>query len=285
MTLLGASIASCRGLEKTLQKKLEMLFLLEDKLQFMPAHDALFLVTKAISTYRVNYLLRTSRCAGCPLLDQYDSQLRSMLSSITNLSITDSSRKQAMLPRRWGGLGIRSTVMLAPSAFTASAAGARTLMNKILPSQYSDIIDAYMQAAVTDWTTRFPDIIEIPPIQGTHKQQAWDDYVCRKAFDELLNGSADTVSRARLLAAKADHSAIWMEAVPIASIGLKLNNETLRIAIGLRLGSNLTIPRECRCGAQITADGRHGLVCRRGGGRMIRHRLVNDAIHRAFASA
>jgi len=144
---------------------------------------------------------------------------------------------------------------------------------------------SYHEEAVKGWSKSFPEIAERPAEQQQHKQHSWDDIVCRAAFDKLLATSNDAVTRARLLAAKVDRSAAWMDAIPISSIGLKMDNESVRIATGLRLGCNLTIPHQCKCGMAITADGRHGLVCRRGHGRITRHRMINDVIQRAFAAA
>jgi len=39
-----------------------------------------------------------------------------------------------------------------------------------------------------------------------------------------------------LLAASSQHSGDWLFAVPIASCGLKLDDEAVRVAVGLRLG-------------------------------------------------
>ena len=43
--------------------------------------------------------------------------------------------------------------------------------------------------------------------------------------------------RARLLAVAAAHSGDWLNAVPISACGLRLNDEAIRVAVGLRLGS------------------------------------------------
>ena len=53
--------------------------------------------------------------------------LRTGLSTILNVDLSGDQWLQASLPVRDGGLGIRSAVMLAPSAFLASAAGTTEL--------------------------------------------------------------------------------------------------------------------------------------------------------------
>ena len=64
-----------------------------------------------------------------------------------------------------------------------------------------------------------------------------------------------------------------------------MSNETIRVAVGLRLGAKLCEPHQCTCGALVNARGLHGLSCRRSAGRHARHSLLNDTIWRAFNKA
>src|SRR5258706_130602 len=64
-----------------------------------------------------------------------------------------------------------------------------------------------------------------------------------------------------------------------------MDNATVRIAVGLRLGAPIVRPHVCVCGAMMTVEGHHGLVCLRGSGRHARHNQVNYVICRAFISA
>ena len=77
----------------------------------------------------------------------------------------------------------------------------------------------------------------------------------------------------------------WLHAIPIPSLGLKLDNTSIRIACGLRLGSPLCHPHKCQCGTDVDKFGRHGLSCRSAEGRHSRHSQVNDLIKRALGSA
>ena len=45
-----------------------------------------------------------------------------------------------------------------------------------------------------------------------------------------------TRDKAIFLASSADHSGAWISALPIASCGLRLDNEAIRVGIALRLG-------------------------------------------------
>ena len=72
-----------------------------------------------------------------------------------------------------------------------------------------------------------------------------------------------------------------INAMPVSSCGLRLDNEAIRVAIGLRLGVNLCAPHACPCGAAVDALGIHGLSCRRSAGRFTRHSMLNDLLTRA----
>ena len=59
----------------------------------------------------------------------------------------------------------------------------------------------------------------------------------------------------------AAHSSDCLNALPIASCELRLDNEDIRVTIGLRLGTVLCQPHLCLCGAIVEEDGSHGLSC------------------------
>jgi len=59
------------------------------------------------------------------------------------------------------------------------------------------------------------------------------------------------------------HSGDGLFALPIASCGLKMDDEAVRVAVGLRLGLDLCVPHECHCGSMVDASGVHSFVCKR----------------------
>ena len=62
---------------------------------------------------------------------------------------------------------------------------------------------------------------------------------------------------------------------PSSSLGLRMDDNTVRVAIGLRLGLPLCSPHTCRsCGDEVGANGLHGLSCRFSEGR--HYRAVAD---------
>ena len=80
-------------------------------------------------------------------------------------------------------------------------------------------------------------------------------------------------------------SGAWLSAPPVSSLGLRMDDETVRIAVGLRLGTRLCTPHQCvLCGDHVDSSGTHSLHCRRSAGRHPRHTHLNDLIKRSLAS-
>ena len=79
------------------------------------------------------------------------------------------------------------------------------------------------------------------------KQRAWDMASVRAGKDILWMNAEDSYTRARLLATSAPHSGDWLLAIPISSCGLRLDDEAIRIAVGLRLGCKIGEPHDCMC--------------------------------------
>ena len=95
----------------------------------------------------------------------------------------------------------------------------------------------------------------------------------------------DGRDRARLLAVRAPHSSDWLHAPPISAGGLRLDDDTIRIAAELRLGADICEPHTCPCGTFVDSRGTHGLSCRSSAGRQSRHAQINDLVWRSLSRA
>ena len=127
---------------------------------------------------------------------------------------------------------------------------------------------------------------EIPPTGlDANAQRNWDQQIIKKSAATLLQAANDAYSKACLLATSAPHAGDWLSASPISSVGLRLTDDALRVAVGLRLGANICSPHVCRCSAPVDARGNHGLSCVKSAGRQVRHSLINDIINRGLSRA
>ena len=61
-----------------------------------------------------------------------------------------------------------------------------------------------------------------------------------------------------------------------------MDDETLRISVALRVGLNVCVAHQCRCGATVQSDGLHPLSCYFSAGRFPRHSAINNIIKRSL---
>ena len=95
-----------------------------------------------------------------------------------------------------------------------------------------------------------------------------------------MESQTNPSERAHLLTVSSEHASDWLNDMPVPSLGLKLDNTSIRVAVGLRLGANL-----CQCGAIVDMLGRHGLCCNTSKDRWSRHGQANETIRRSLVSA
>jgi hypothetical protein len=281
-SLLGSPLLPGAGLDDALKSRCDDFGRAIGRLKLLPAHVALTMIRNALGVPKLMYLLRTSPCGGNAALDIFDDLMHDGLEHILNISLSSDQWLQATLPIRDGGLGIRRVVSLAPSAFLASAASTLDLQNKITPS-CSAFSDPNVARATQDWCSLSGSV----PLVGTAAfiQRSWDAPCVAVTRNRILLSCSDDVQRARVLASLAPHTGDWLQALPIASCGLLMDNEVIRTAVGFRLGCTLCSPHDCPCGKLVDATGIHCLACRKSSGRQMRHSQINDIIWRALARA
>ncbi|HSN23938.1 MAG TPA: reverse transcriptase domain-containing protein, partial [Methylomicrobium sp.] len=281
-SLLGAPLFNGSALDSVLLECCDDLATAIDRLKTVGAHDALILLRSSLSAPKIQHLLRCSPCVNHQSLAVFDDLLRSAVSSITNCELSDIQWLQASLPVRDGGLGVRRAQSLALPSFIASATSTKELQAAILSepdaSEYA-MLSEYMQT----WANLYVGAVPNPP--ASFKQSTWDRPGIEHDKATVWNSFNDPVDKCRLAAVSTAHSGDWLHALPISACGLRLDDEAVRVAVGLRLGTNLCIPHLCPCGLLVGATGSHSLSCKLAFGRMVRHQSLNDIIYRAFVSA
>ena len=137
--------------------------------------------------------------------------------------------------------------------------------------------DPHIESALTAWKQSHSK--SPPSLPESSHQQVWDAPLIAATITSLLDGAPSQQATARLLAVTTPESGTWLNALPISSLGLRMDADVMRIAAGLRLGvANCHPHRCCSCGADVDSLGTHGLSCRSSSGRHCRHAAVNDIV-------
>ena len=183
-----------------------------------------------------------------------------------------------------GGLGIRSAVQLAPSAFIASAAASLNLAQQILPHRFHHLLRFNLDKVILRWESIFEQQGPLPQLM--HTQKSWDALPSLNLLNSLIKNAPDDLSRAGISAASAKETGACLRALPISNLGLRMDDETIRIAAGLRLGTPLCRSHSCHhCGTEVDQFATHGLSCRYSEGRHARHAAINSIVHRSLTAA
>ena len=72
---------------------------------------------------------------------------------------------------------------------------------------------------------------------------------------------------------------------PVANLGTLLDDGTIRICAGLRVGAKIVLPHTCTFGHPVTADASQGLSCLTSAGSWSRHFQIDDTFSRALRYA
>ncbi|GAV01570.1 hypothetical protein RvY_12261 [Ramazzottius varieornatus] len=200
------------------------------------------------------------------LLRNFDEVLRSSVASITNAKMTDLVWRQTSLPVVKNGLGLRPAEEIALPAYLASIFSAKRLVTSMVADFDVDKLCAAEQAA---WVEQSG--VELPMPELRVHQRLWDQPIVQKHFFAVVAAYSESEEEtARFLAASTTESGAWLNALPASCPVNLLDNDSLRISIGLRLGAPICEPHTCRCSATVDIHGRHGLSCPSRSGAVLR---------------
>ena len=271
-------------MDSALGKKLDELKRASDRLQLISTHDALVLLRASCSAPKLMHVMRSSPCAGHTFLSDIDNSLRLTQSIITNVNITDEQWRQASFPVKAEGIGVRSVMSIAPSAFLSSSKSIQQLQTLFLNKRACQMSDQHFNNVLDNWCQRhYP----VQPPSGTNasKQRSWDMPSVDAIFNSLFAVQPDDYHKARLTVVKAPHSGDWLNALPITSCGLRLEEEAIRVADCLRLCASLCEPNQCTCGNMVNTRSNYGLSCEQSAGRTLRHKYISDLVYYALLQA
>ncbi len=93
-------------------------------------------------------------------------------------------------------------------------------------------------------------------------QKSWDLINIKRLIGENFNFDSK-IDLARFKALQCKESNAWLHSIPSTNIGTFIDNNTLRICIGLRLGCDICSTHTCLCGSIVSKKGLHGLSCQK----------------------
>ena len=252
-------------------RAVERLSTISSRLQSIDAHPAFFHLRNRLSMPRLIFKLRNSPCYRLhEELIQFNETLRKAASTVCNVNFDDAGWLQSTLPVAQGGLGLSSAVNVSLPAYASSLSATRHIVGQILQDVFESCQTFEVESVAERWTELEHELIT------TDKkpfQRYWSSAVHEALFLSLKTGAPPS-RIARILTAAQGHSDDWITAYPIAQVGTRLDDETLRISVALRVDVNVCLAHKCRCGSTVKSDGLHPLSCRFSAGRFPRHSAI-----------
>ena len=160
-----------------------------------------------------------------------------------NVNFNDISSTQLALPAEIGGLGLSSASFIALPAFLASAFGVSDFLTAIFLETFEDVS---FTKALEKWLSLTNE--QESPLDGTQKK--WTQPVFVKTTQDLISRMDDKRSTV-FIAHQGKFGSQWLNVVPCKNQGLKLDDQHLRISIGLRLGANICVAHTCHFGKRV----------------------------------
>lgn len=279
LDLLGAPLTETATKRILTKKKIELSTLIE-RLSNLKHHIAFYILKHCLTIPKLTYLLRTSCCFNFEehLFDM-DNMIKLALEKTINSSLDNEQWTIASLPIQNGGLGIRKIKDIALPAFLASVNSVAELVNMMFPQISDESVIASYKDSLSMWSAIYDS--KMP--ENKAKQKAWDIISVEKIVNSLQLSTEE--QKARYNASIAKESSAWLTVLPSRKIGSLLDDDTFRISIALRLGCDICMPHQCKCGVRVEKNGIHGLSCKKSAGRHACHSEINNILCKGLRSA
>ena len=107
------------------------------------------------------------------------------------------------------------------------------MVQRVLPKSLQASPVPLLETAMDKWREGHSQSPPAPP--ASYLQKMWDLPKAQARKDHLLTTAYDACSRVCLLAAFAVEFGVWLNARPVSSLGLHMDNDSIWVANGLRL--------------------------------------------------
>ena len=281
VTLLGAGLSPHSSTD-LLRKILHNVSQTFTKLGECEPHDAYWILSRAMGSPKLTYLLRTSPCfVDQDSLKEMDTLLSAGLSKLFSIDLSGDKWRQAVLPAEMGGLCFPSASLLALPCFLSSTSSTSQNVKAIISDHFPEIQG--VDSAKNLWST----LIGMDPLEepASNSQRKWYLAASKKRFHELVESSPDQTTALRLNCLFNAEAGAFLNGAPSAKLRTRLDGPAFECAIRFRLGLPVAAAARCTCGEELDPLGSHALVCSRGSGKHIRHRIINEFVRETFVSA
>ena len=257
LTMLGVPIL-VDAYNSVLNKKALELQRMIERVSDIDCHEAYYSLKNCLAIPKLLFFLRSAPLHESQNLPELDTILKNGLAKVLNIDFDERKWRQLTLPVKMGVFGIRSVTDIALPAFISSYHNSKEITDIILPTRIKEA--PYLDESITEQL-----LIDIPGItnddlpKDKFHQSNWDLPLCKLKLKSLISEAINDVDRARLIGISYPHASDWLEALPSATVGLKMENKQFRVVSALRLDANICQPHSCVCGKEVEGNGIYGL--------------------------
>ena len=284
--ILGAPIGCDRFIRETLDKKVDKISAIIDKLHLIDNLQAEYcLLRSCLSLPKFEYIARTTHPSlHAESMSRFDDLMREALGSVVGRPLEDKQWDQASLPVSKGGMGLRRGVLHSPASYISSVAHSFPLVTEIL----SPIV--YSPFGVDEALTILNSVVDEP--LSFEEAKAKTKKELTHAIDLSLQNSvfaaASTIEdRVRLSGVAKSRAGAFLNVVPSPGLGNSMHSQEFRCAAQYRLGAPIfEQDGPCpACNRPSDKYGHHAIACAVNGERISRHNQLCNVLFKTAQKA
>jgi len=293
--LLGSPIGSKDGcthyvkskLVDRIAKALNRLHLIDDpQLEYTLLRSCLTMPSFA-------FALHSAPCSGIgEAVDAFDALIEATWDDRFGLYLSPSQWQQLALPIRLGGSGIHLASDIMNAAFLGATVASTPVVKALLgtdislgaiPGAVQSFAPLKAQLGTEDHLPpSVADLLAFLSLSDNssrrHPQHLLSDLVHKTNLAKLLAIPHSQRDQLRLAAASRPRAGLWLTALPVKQLGLKLDKQEFSILLRWWLGLPVCLQEICpepKCTVLLDKWGDHAVSCPCGPSRIARHDAVN----------
>jgi ubiquitin carboxyl-terminal hydrolase 44/49 len=234
------------------------------------------LLAGCVSFSKIGYEIRATRpdftLESCILFDQ---KVVSTFEDIVGCNLTPLAAMQIQLPTRMGGLGLRSTALHAPAAYTSSSLSTLPLVSSLTSNcALPPILDARVLSLLSERLCEPQKL----PTETPKSQKALSTLINKSLLSKTL-AKANNLDKARILSCGLHGSGAVFNAAFGPSLDNRLDKQEYHFFVSSRLGLRICNDGKCQtCGSTLDLHGYHVAICKYGQNLKARHNALCEQL-------